>query len=318
MASDGHRWGRVASVAIPAIAALALIALVPTPAYAWTPGTHIFLGEAVLRAVAALPRPVAELLATFPYDFLYGSIAADTSIAKKYAPIGRHCHSWRVGLEIRDAAGEDPLRAFALGYLAHLAADVVAHNHFVPTQLAITSTTSAVGHSYWESRFETHLGEGSALRARDVIMLDHSRSDEHLDRILSPTIFSTQTNRRIFRGMVYVADSDSWQRIFQVVRENSRWDLPDADVSTYLERSYDYMMDLLSRVDGAEAYAYDPSGDERLRLAKRVRRDAKRVGGEDLVREQASRYFGLPRSTLSYAGRLREPLFTQSARRAAD
>ncbi|GAC1517011.1 MAG: zinc dependent phospholipase C family protein [Gemmatimonadaceae bacterium] len=293
---------------VVAASAVLLIALLPAPAYAWTPGTHIFLGEAVLRALGSLPASVAELLSTFPYDFLYGSIAADTSIAKKYAPIGRHCHSWRVGLEIRDSAYDAPLRAFALGYLAHLAADVVAHNHFVPTQLAITSTTSAVGHSYWESRFETHLGDGSALRARDVLMLDHSRSDDHLDRILSPTIFSTQTNRRIFRGMVYVADSDSWQRIFKVVRDNSRWDLPDADVGTYLERSYNYIMDLLSH-DSAEAYAFDPSGDESLRLAKRVRRDAKRLGGEELVRVEAIRCFGLPTTALRYAHLLNDPLY---------
>jgi hypothetical protein len=59
-----------------------LCLLVPRAAYAWTPGTHVFLGDAVLRSLALVPGSVAELLASFPYDFLYGSIAADTSIAK--------------------------------------------------------------------------------------------------------------------------------------------------------------------------------------------------------------------------------------------
>ena len=58
----------------------------------------------------------------------------------------------------------------ALGYLAHLAADSVAHNYFVPKQLAVTSSTSALGHSYWESRFETHLGTECARRARELIL----------------------------------------------------------------------------------------------------------------------------------------------------
>ena len=79
-------------------AALALVALLPSTAYAWTPGTHIMLGEAILRSLGSLPGPIAELLRAFPYDFLYGSIAADTSIAKKYAAPGRHCHAWNVGL----------------------------------------------------------------------------------------------------------------------------------------------------------------------------------------------------------------------------
>ena len=89
------------------------------------------------------------------------------SIAKKYAAAGRHCHSWPVGFEILDRARDEPLRAFSLGYLAHLAADVVAHNYFVPRQLAITSSTSR--------RWAQLLGEplrdaprrrGAAARAR--------------------------------------------------------------------------------------------------------------------------------------------------------
>ena len=69
------------------VAALVVIAVFPTHAWAWTPGTHVFLGEAVIRSVALLPTSIAELLRAFPYDFLYGSIAADTSIAKKYGVI---------------------------------------------------------------------------------------------------------------------------------------------------------------------------------------------------------------------------------------
>ena len=298
-------WRTLAAAALGVVAVAAL----PSEAWAWTPGTHIFLGEAVLRALAFLPGGVAELLAAFPYDFLYGSIAADTSIAKKYAPAGRHCHSWNVGFEIHERASDAPLRAFALGYLAHLAADTVAHNYFVPRYLAITSSTNALGHSYWESRFETHLGERFSRRAREVILLDHGRSDEHLDRILSPTIFSTSTNRRIFRGMVYVTDTESWQRIFQLASERSRWDLADPDVGRYLVRSFDYIMDLLRRFHAAEAFALDPAGEEPLRMAKRVRRDARRSGSDIRVNEEALRYFGMPDTQLAIAASLAEPIY---------
>src|SRR5205807_2512521 len=112
--------------------ALVAVALFPSVAHAWTPGTHIYLGESVLANLHQLPARAADLLRAFPYDFLYGNIAADTSIAKKYAPVGRHCHAWHVGQEIFDLAHSDPLRAFGLGYLSHLAADSVAHNFFVP------------------------------------------------------------------------------------------------------------------------------------------------------------------------------------------
>ncbi len=291
-----------------AVAFLA-IALLPSEAYAWAPGTHIFLGEAVLRSLASLPPAIAALLAAFPHDFLYGSIAADTSIAKKYAPAGRHCHSWNVGREIHDQAADDRMRAFGLGYLAHLAADVVAHNFFVPRYLVIASKTSGLGHSYWETRFETHLGERYGRRARDVILLDHSLADGHLDRILSPTIFSTRTNRRIFRGMVFVTDTESWQRIFQLAAENSRWDLSDPEVGKYLARSFDYIMDLLERADDSEAYGFDPAGDGALQLAKQVRRDARKSGMEYRLSEQAVRHFGMPETELRYSADLAEPLY---------
>jgi hypothetical protein len=290
-------------------AALVLVAILPHAAYAWTPGTHVYLGEAVLRSLPQLPAAVADLLRAFPYDFLYGSIAADTSIAKKYVPTGRHCHSWNVGLEIHASAPDEPLRAFALGYLAHLAADAIAHNHFVPKQLAVTASTSSVGHSYWESRFETHLGPACARQARDLILLDHSRADGLLDRILSPTIFSTQTNRRIFRGMVHVADNEGWQRIFGMMTENSRWDLGDSEVGQYIDHSYDSIMDFLIKHDRSASYRLDPSGDDALRRAKRVRREALRSGGTELVLAEAERHFGLPRATLGYARALERPLY---------
>jgi hypothetical protein len=298
-----HAWLGMIAVAVM------LVVLVPTPLYAWTPGTHVFLGDALLRHLYLLPGPIAELLAAFPADFLYGSIAADTSIAKKYADVGRHCHSWHIGLEIHDEAREPALRAFALGYLAHLAADVVAHNFYVPRQLAVTSSTTGIGHSYWESRIDTHIGDPWPRRARELLVLDHGLADQHLDRILSPTLFGTATNRRIFRGMVYVTDSDSWQRIFQLVSENSRWDLSDADVGRYLVRSFDYVVDLMNRWDRSEPFDFDPSGDAPLRDAKKVRRLARRQGGDVRAALEADRMFGLPTTALRHAAGLPEPLF---------
>lgn len=270
----------------------------------------------MLRSVSLLPGGIADLLRAFPVEFLYGSIAADTSIAKKYVPIGRHCHSWTVGFEIHDAARDEPLRAFALGYLSHLAADVVAHNYFVPRQLALTASTAGLGHSYWESRFETHLGGRSSRRAKDLILYDHARADALLDRILSPTIFSTPTNRRIFRGIVHAADAESWQRVFQVMLENSRWDLADEDVGFYLTRSFDYIIDILSRFDRAEPYGLDPAGTTPLTLAKRIRRRALREGGPDDVLASANEHFGMPASSLEYAKSLADPLYVPPKRSA--
>lgn len=278
------------------IAALGLLlVLLPSVAHAWTPGTHVYLGESALASLAHLPQGIADLLRAFPFDFLYGNIAADSSMAKRYAPVGRHCHYWHVGQEIHDLAESDALKAFGLGYLCHLAADTVAHNYFVPRQLVLTSSTSSVGHSYWESRVEAHLGDAYARVARDVILLDHRHADAHLDRIISPTIFSVRTNRRLFRGMVHLTDTQGWQRGMQVARERSRWVLTDADVERHLALSFDFMMELLGDMSPA-ARELDPSGERPLRTAKQLRRRILLQAGRNRakLRHTAEKQFGLP------------------------
>jgi hypothetical protein len=289
--------------ALAAFVVVGLLALLhPDPLFAWTPGTHIYLGESVLANLATLPAAAADLLRAFPFDFLYGNIAADSSIAKKYAPVGRHCHSWVVGQEIHDLARSDALRAFGLGYLAHLAADVVAHNFFVPRQLVLTSSSTGFGHSYWESRFERPLGETFARTAKEVILLDHGPADAHLDEIIAPTIFSVKTNRRLFRGMVHLTESQGWQRAFQVAEKRSRWDLPTVDVERHLALSYEYVMQLLAEPD-AEPRRLDPAGDTPLRTAKRMRREALLAGGwrdAERLRAAAEEHFGLPDRRLDF------------------
>jgi hypothetical protein len=282
-----------------ALAGVGLIALLhPHQAHAWTPGTHIYLGESVLANLSFLPSALADLLRAFPFDFLYGNIAADSSIAKHYAPLGRHCHYWHVGQEIHDLAASDALRAFGLGYLSHLAADTVAHNYFVPRQLMLTSSTAAVGHSYWETRVEAHLGDAYAKAAKDVIRVDHSSADAHLDRIIAPTIFSVRTNRR------------SWQRASQVAREYSRWHLSDEDVERHLGLSFDFMMELLAET-ASSARHLDPSGERPLKTAKEMRRRVMRdAGRRDTARLQSAAHeqFGLPTRDFVYWSKLQRRL----------
>lgn len=289
--------------ALLVLAALLLVALLPGDALAWSPGTHIFLGQSVLHNLGVLPAAVAELLRAWPVDFLYGSIAADTSFAKKYVPVGRHSHAWHVGQEIHDLAGTDRLRAFGWGYLAHLAADVVAHNFFVPRQLVVTSSSAALGHSYWEARFDMHVGDEYSRQAVSVIRHDHGENDAHLDRIISPTLFSLGTNRRLFRGMVNLGHFTSWNRVVQIAAEASRWGLDDAIVERHMAVAYDYVMDMLVNGDEAFARKHDPTGHDALSAAKRMRRQALQAGGrrdQQVVHDTAEQHFGLPSARLGY------------------
>jgi hypothetical protein len=293
------------AAAIVLIAAWSL--LHPVAAHAWTPGTHIYLGEAVLANLRLLPPGIATLLQAFPFDYLYGTIAPDTSIAKKYVPAGRHSHGWHVGQETLDRAPSDALRAFGLGYLSHLAADTIAHNYFVPRQLVLTASTRSMGHSYWESRVETHLGERYARRAREIIQLDQRAADRHLEQIVSPTLFSVRTNRRLFRGMVHLAHTKGFRRAMQTARERSRWLLNDQDVERHLRIAYDLTVEMLESAEGgpdsATVRSLDPNGAQALRAAKRLRRKELglgSLGSPTRLLELAEERFGARALELGY------------------
>jgi hypothetical protein len=280
--------------------ALALlgVALFPDPAWAWGPGTHAYLSVQLLESLHLLPQAIRGILAAHPYDFVYGSLAADISLAKKYVPEGRHCHHWHVGEEIHHSADTDRLRAVGLGYLTHLAADTIAHNWFVPRQLLLTSSSKGLGHSYWEARMDMHLGERYMRVARRAVMdHDHSQADALFDRVLSGTLFSFRTNRRIFRGMIRVQDNDRWHSIFGTILTLSRWDLTGDTVEGYLVRSFDYVVDYLNRRGDAIARALDPIGERNLDLSKKVRRMALRDGAwerPEILAEMADEFFPLP------------------------
>jgi hypothetical protein len=290
--------------------ALAWLLLTPDQLLAWGPGTHIAIGQAVLSAGHILPPAIRTTLERFPVAYLYGSVAADISFAKKYAEAGRHSHNWHIGQEILRSAETEEMRAVGLGYLSHLAADTIAHNLYVPRRLLLTPTTSALGHTYWEHRMDVHLGERFLGTAREVVLHhDHAEADDLFDQVLSRTIFSFRTNRRLFRGMIAFQDAERWKQIFDGILRRSRFDLPSALRDIYMRLAFDYVMESLVSEDDARARALDPIGDRNLRMAKRLRREALASSGDradpEALYEAADTHFPLPGDPLIYLPRAR-------------
>jgi hypothetical protein len=113
----------------------------------WGPGHHLEFAERVWRRRRELlPPPVAKLLGEERAAYSYGNIAADIINFKGYGGAYNHCHRWAIIDDMRALADSPREEAFVLGYLSHLAADTIAHNHFVPYHLARYARTRGLGH----------------------------------------------------------------------------------------------------------------------------------------------------------------------------
>ena len=121
---------------------------------------------------------------------------------------------------------------------------------------------------------DSHVGSGHLTLARRIVTeYDHSRADALFDQVLSHTLFSFRTNRRIFRGLIRIQDFQRWHNIFDAVIDNSRWDLEQEEIDGHLSASFANIIGLLNRDESSEAATQDPIGDEALALSKRLRRE---------------------------------------------
>jgi hypothetical protein len=269
-----------------ALAFLLLLAA-PDTLLAWGPTTHAYFGTQILGNLGILPLFVRELLEANPYQYLYGTLSADITLAKRYVHYSRHGHNWNVAYEILDRAETPALQSFALGYLSHLAADTIAHNVFVPRQLAATPLTSNLGHTYWEYRFDAELGDEYLGLAREIVMMDHEEPDALLEGVLTQAFFSFQTNKKVFQQLIHLSNRERWRNLWVRMADQSRWELDTAKVEGFSSLSGAYVTDFLQRGVQSLSQGLDPTGHERLALAKKLRRQsfrsARRGAGRDLA-----------------------------------
>jgi hypothetical protein len=172
--------------------------LVPSFAFAWGPLTHMYLGNELLTYTSLIPAGILALLRKHKQDFLYGNLMADIILGKKYLPDDKTSHSWDVGLKLLDQAKTWPERAFAYGYLGHLAADTVAHE-------ALTDEKGNMGHTWVELKADSLIDKIYWLQSIMISKAVRKRSDLLLENSLDRYIFSFKTNKRIYKSVVFLS-----------------------------------------------------------------------------------------------------------------
>ncbi|HUI46572.1 MAG TPA: zinc dependent phospholipase C family protein [Nitrospirota bacterium] len=160
--------------------------------------THLYLGNELLSLTPLIPAGILGLLQKHKQDFLYGNLMADIILGKKYLPEDKSSHSWDVGLKLLDQAGTWPERAFAYGYLGHLAADTVAHE-------TLTDDLGNMGHTWMEMKADSLIDKTYWLQIITFNKTMRKRSDLLLENSLDSYIFSFKTNKRIYKSMVFLS-----------------------------------------------------------------------------------------------------------------
>jgi len=210
---------------------LALVAgfiLVPSFAFAWGPMTHMYLGNELLSCASLLPAGIFALIKKHKQDFLYGNLMADMILGKKYLPDDKCSHSWDVGLNLLDQAKTWPERAFAYGYLGHLAADTVAHE-------TLTDDLGNLGHTWVEMKADSLIDKTYWLQTVMMKRSVRKRSDLLLENALDSYMFSVKTNKRIYKSMVFLS----------FLNKKRRRGLDEPRILDLHEESLSRMVDLL-------------------------------------------------------------------------
>ncbi len=252
---------------------LTLLLSLPARCWAWGPITHLAHGAEVLAHLTILGASLQRLLRRHRLAYLYGCVGADITQAKKYTRSEQaHCHSWLVGWRVLEEARTDEERAFAYGYLTHLASDVFSHNHYVPIQLVVSYRSFAFRHVYWEARFDTMQEERVRTLVRELRQQDFARCDDLVRRAVDRTLFSFDTDKRIFNTFIAIHDFEQWYRVLHRLTRNSRYVLQQDWVRRYNQVCVTSTLEMLQRGTKASNQRADPTGLVALHTANRARR----------------------------------------------
>ncbi|MCK4658290.1 MAG: zinc dependent phospholipase C family protein [Phycisphaerae bacterium] len=244
--------------------------------FAWGPVTHVKLAGNLLSNLSLLPAAVAVIISRHVQDYLYGALATDMVFAKRLSRIKQFCHHWSTGFRLLDEADDDRGRAFAYGYLSHLAADTVAHGKFVPYQIVTTGTTVHFGHVYWEARADAEAGERACAALEAIMPLDHQLHHVALARVLTETFLPYQVNRVLFERIHSVVAKRRWRSSIETWSRWSRRPLPAELLTCYLDECTDRTICVLRWGPGSPLLCEDPCGSAALAFAADTRRSWRR------------------------------------------
>jgi hypothetical protein len=243
----------------------------PETAYAWGPGAHMVMGNWILHNVALLPPLVADSLARFPDFFLHGCLSADIFIGKGCVAKKGHSHNWESAQALLARAGSSRSRAYAYGYLSHLAADTVAHNVFVPAFFPLAPGNGRIAHVYIEMQADRML----SWDKEHALAVFHGSRSKNAEYMLRKTLqhnavkFRLQSNA--YQASIAVGGSAFWRRSLRAVDRFFPGHINTVCLTDWLETATSAVVDVLRNGDRSPVFTLDPVGTNALANAAAIR-----------------------------------------------
>ena len=240
----------------------------PESAFAWGPGVHTAIALGSLDAATQLLPAIGRTITAFPIEYLYGSLSADFFIGKGKKKRSGAPHNWEGGFKFLGDAGDDRENAYALGFLSHLAADVIAHNYFIPNLVSAYPGKGKMGHLFWEIRSDYLIGAGYTSIANGVLNMDHQVCDDLLQLLDGKKRTRLKSKKRFFTQTVKFSDYLYTTRNLFFETRAVRGRVFHEYLAMMVDLSRRLVYDFLKYPESSPCLLYDPMGAKNLLIAK--------------------------------------------------
>jgi hypothetical protein len=246
----------------------AMLFACPEAVWAWGPGVHTVTALSLLDNLAAILPPIAHTVSSFPREYVYGCLTADYFIGKGSRKKAEHPHNWAGGFGCLQEANDERERAYAYGFLSHLAADVIAHNLYVPNMMSWYATSGRMGHLFWEIRADYLVGPKFTRIAREVLHMEHPECDDLIDLIAGKGRNGLRAKKRLFTQSVNLSDYFYSKHSTLVAKRNRRWRTTHAHTVFMVDLACRMVQDLLTRPGSSICLEQDPLGRRSLQFSR--------------------------------------------------
>lgn len=254
----------------------------------WGPGIHLFIAQKIIDNSCNMIKDL-ELIKKYKKYFLYGTIAPDITLGKKYIrEAEKHCHGWNTAFLILKNASNEQEKAVAYGYLVHLASDVIAHNYYVPKELLVSFGFRGLSHTVSEIKADMILHKETRGIIEELLKVDFSEENKFISQNISKAILPFGVNRRIFEYSLKGSKSSYLKKAVTGRFSYEKWVIEKKELlEEYYEISYKLSLDILTNMENSKIIKYDPNGIENIELVKKSKKELRKI---DIGVEQAIFY----------------------------